>query len=499
MVSRRDFIKKGSLLAGSFVAGSNLSNGNNTDAKTNVDQAAGIQPIRVSGRVVNGGRGVSRVQITDGVTVTATGTDGRFDFMSTNQQQFVYMSVPTGYKIPKSSTGTAAFYHPLRPNNDNRMSVDFQLEKADTDHTKHSFLVLADPQMLDQEDMDLFHQQTVPDVIQTVDELALKDPFGITCGDILFDDLSLFPQYEKGVSKTGIPFYQALGNHDVEVDTLTDEDSDDTYIDYFGPPYYSFDRGEIHYIVLDDVFWFGQYIGYVTEKQLNWLKQDLSYVEEGKTVVTFLHIPAYTNQHKRNGQDNPSNSVVVTNRQLLYDILAPYNSYLISGHTHESEFLTNGGCEHHVAGAVCGAWWTGPVCADGTPRGYAIYDVDGGDLRWRYKSTGKPIDHQIRIYKPGQDGNDTDQLVANIWGADESWTVKWVEDGEPRGAMKQKTGKDPLAQKLYDGENKPEKHTWVSAWNTSHLYHAKPSSNASTVAVEATDRWGNSYRQTVAL
>lgn len=192
-------------------------------------------------------------------------------------------------------------------------------------------------------------------------------------------------------------------------------------------------------------------------------------------------------------------SVVVTNRQLLYNLLTPYKTYLISGHTHESEFLENEGCEHHVAGAVCGAWWTGPICADGTPRGYAVYQVDGDDVTWRYKSTGKPIDHQMRVYKPGNDPNYPDQIVANIWSADDRWSVEWFEDGVPKGAMTQRTGKDPLAQRLYEGDSKPEKHTWVSAWNTSHLFYAKPAAGAKNVAVEATDRWGNTYRKEISL
>jgi hypothetical protein len=44
-------------------------------------------------------------------------------------------------------------------------------------------------------------------------------------------------------------------------------------------------------VVLDDVFFVGppkKYIGYFTEKQLQWLEQDLSYVKPGTTVVVAL-------------------------------------------------------------------------------------------------------------------------------------------------------------------------------------------------------------------
>jgi hypothetical protein len=171
-----------------------------------------------------------------------------------------------------------------------------------------------------------------------------------------------------------------VGNHDVEVDQKTDEGSVRTFSRYFGPTYYSFNRGEIHYVVLDDIFWFGEYIGYIDQRQLDWLRADLAFVEKGKTVVVFVHIPSYSLVFKKIGETRPPNNFVVVNRELLYTLLEPYKSYIICGHAHQSEYLKDGGSEVHVTGAVCGAWWTGPICNDGTRR-HSICKSRGGSFR----------------------------------------------------------------------------------------------------------------------
>ena len=47
--------------------------------------------------------------------------------------------------------------------------------------------------------------------------------FGVGCGDLMFDDLSLFPEYERGVTAMGVPFFQVIGNHDLDLLGRSDE------------------------------------------------------------------------------------------------------------------------------------------------------------------------------------------------------------------------------------------------------------------------------------
>ncbi|MBK8006914.1 MAG: hypothetical protein IPK12_24425 [Gemmatimonadetes bacterium] len=91
--------------------------------------------------------------------------------------------------------------------------------------------------------------------------------FGIACGDIMFDDLSLYPEYERAVAAMGVPFFQVTGNHDLDYASRTAEGATATFERHFGPAHYSFDVGAVHYVVLQDVLWYGDgYVGYLPRR-----------------------------------------------------------------------------------------------------------------------------------------------------------------------------------------------------------------------------------------
>jgi hypothetical protein len=458
-----------------------------------------VDPIRIRGVVRSRGKGLAHVAVTDGVSVVSTDAEGTFTLHSNSNQEFVYLSLPAGYAIPKNPTGTALFYRAIEPNANGEATVQFDLARLAVSDTKHAFFQLADPQTLDDADMMRFRRETVPDVFATSRQFDAQPMFGVACGDIMFDRLEYFPEYEKGVKEMTIPFFQVLGNHDVDLQARTDETSAATFRKHFGPPYYSFNRGEVHYVVMDNIFWFGKYIGYLDQTQLDWLKADLATVERGGTVVVFMHIPLYCEQHLRTGAKEPSNSIVVTNRELMYRILEPYRAYVLCGHTHESEYLRDGGVEIHISGAVCGAWWTANICHDGTPNGYSVYEVNGSDLTWRYKSTGKPIDEQMKVYPKGTDPALPEEFFANIWGADARWKVMWYEDGIRRGEMERRQGVDPEAVKLFTGPDLPRRHKWIEPIKTDHLFYAQPTAGAKEIRVEAKDGAGRVYTTTASI
>ena len=224
--------------------------------------------------------------------------------------------------------------------------------------------------------------------------------------------------------------------------------------------------------------WHGSgYIGYVDERQLKWLEADLSQVERGRTVIVFTHVPLLCTQHRRLKQSAPSVSQVVTNRLAIYRLLEGYKAHVMSGHTHENEHVLEQGVHEHIHGAVCGAWWTGPVCFDGTPKGYGVYEVRGEELRWHYKSTGQPSTHQMRIYAPGSDPRQPGVLIANVWNWDPKWQVVWYEDGEQRPPMEQYTAQDPMSVGLYGGPALPATRQWVEPMTTAHLFRCTPAAH----------------------
>jgi hypothetical protein len=205
-----------------------------------------------------------------------------------------------------------------------------------------------------------------------------------------------------------------------------------------------------------------------------------------------LHIPVLGSGYLRNGEERPGVSVSVNNREALYRLLEPYRAHVLSGHTHENDHNRSGGPHEHVSGTVCGAWWSGPICGDGTPHGYSVYEVDGDEVRWRYKGSGHQADHQMRAYLPGADPSAPQELVANVWDADDSWTVVWYEDGVRRGRMARRVGFDPVSLRIHAGEELPPRRTWVDPYRR-WLYYAPSSSGAREIRVEATDPLGRVY------
>ena len=456
------------------------------------------EPVRVRGQVRDGTSGVRGVGVSDGLAVVDTAADGTFELVTTSQRPYLFCCVPSEYEIPSSATGTAAIYRPIRPDARGEMDVVFDLKPLPRYDSKHVVLLLADPQTQDDLEMRWMHERTVPDIQALVKSLGDTEVFGIACGDIMYDNLEYFPEYERAVSRMGVPFFQVVGNHDQDQGSPTDEGSVDTFNRHFGPRYYSFERGEVHYVVLDDVFWYGSsYLGYLDADQLNWLKADLARVEPGRTVVVATHIPVLGSRHTREGEASSRINISVANREALYRLLEPYNAHILVGHTHESEHLFEGGVHEHVCGAVCGAWWSGPICGDGTPNGYALYEIQGSEVTWRYKATGLGLDHQIRAYPIGTDPSAPDEIVANIWDWDPDWTIVWYEDGDRKGAMARRVAHDPLSAELHTGPDLPPRRNWVEPYPTGHIFYAPASRSARELRVEATDRFGRVYSVTV--
>jgi len=453
--------------------------------------------IRIRGTVRSRGRGLAGIAVSDGLDVVPTARDGSFELRSSSDRDFLRLCLPRGHRIPMNAPGTARFYQPIAADRPEQ-TFRFDLEPLERPDDPHTLLLLGDIQTEDAQEVTWFHDQSVPDLRATIAALGDREVFGIACGDIMFDNLEHYPEYERAVSRMGVPFFQVAGNHDLDQGSHPDRLSTRTFEGRFGPRYYSFERGAVHYVVLDDVLWHGAgYIGYLDDDQLRWLERDLALVETGRPVIVATHIPVLGSQHARGGQRRPEPGMAINNREALYRLLEPYRAHVLTGHTHESEHLFTHGAHEHVTGAICGAWWSGPICADGTPNGYCVYDVNGEDVRWRYKATGQPDAHQLRVYARGADPSAPDEIVANVWDWDPEWTVVWHEDGAPRGAMARRIGRDPLSVKLHAGPDLPARRTWVDPFPVGHLFYAPVGSGVREVRVEARDRFGRTYSEVV--
>lgn len=448
----------------------------------------------ISGKVTSSGKGIAGVIITDGYNVITTGSDGKYKLTAHDQAEFVYMSLPAGYAVPNIK-GVARFYEKI-VRNGARQTVDFSLTKLDQSDNKHAFILWGDTQILDKDDAQKLITIAAPDTRDVVKSLGNIPIFGIGCGDLVFDHLDLFKDYKEAVEITGTTFFQVIGNHDMDLQARTDDMSQETFKDTFGPTYYSFNRGKVHYVVLDDVFFLGAgagYTGYITENQLKWLEKDLAHIPKDYTIVVALHIPT-ADAERGKKKVKPEKGSGIANRNGLYKILEPFKKvHILSGHTHYNENWEEGNIMEHNHGTVCGAWWTGPICGDGTPSGFGVYEVDGENISWYYKPTGQPKQNQMKLYRQGEYAEKPEAILANVFNWDGKWKVEWLEDGVAKGEMEQVTGFDPLAVQLYKGQEKPSKHAWVEPVATDHLFVAVPSAGAKKVQVKVTDRFGNVY------
>ncbi len=435
----------------------------------------------IKGKVRAKGRGIAGVVISDGYSVVTTDSKGRYELNLHAAASSVFMSTPAGYAF-NHEQGISRHYIPV--NQLKRRSADFELVQLSGDDNQHRFIIWADPQVKNKSDVGKMMTESVPDVQRLLSAAGAETLFhGIAVGDIVWDELGLFAEYEKAVGQMGIPFFQCLGNHDMDYNKGDDSVSDNSFQEAYGPTYYSFNRGKAHYIVLDDVRYLGkerEYDGFITQNQLDWLKKDLSFVPKDHLVILCLHIPVHSG---------------VKNNQDLYALLGDRNVHIMSGHTHYNVNDLKGGVYEHNHGTVCGAWWTGPVCGDGTPCGYGVYTVTGNELRWYYQSTGKEKDYQFKIYQPDKPGQPKEILV-NIWNYDPAWKTEYFIDGISQGALTQTEGFDPLAYATLLGPDLPKPRGFAEPKKTNHLFKGIINSPGKEVMVIATDRFGQTYKAT---
>ena len=430
----------------------------------------------ISGKVMDKNKGVANVSVSDGFSVVRTNSKGQYTITLHDKATYLFMSTPSGYEF-KTNANLAKQYESLGSRNE----YDFQLTRLKRNDNKHHFIVWADPQVRTKDDVQQMMDTSVPDTIAQIKALGPDTlVHGITVGDIAWDFLEFFEDYNKAVAQMGIPFFQALGNHDMDYRKGGDETSDRTFKEFFGPTYYSFNRGKAHYVVLDDVRYLGSerfYDGYITEEQIAWLAKDLQYVDKDALLIINLHIQLH------NG---------VKNNAEVYKVLEGFkNVHVMSGHTHYTVNKLSNGVFEHNHGAVCGAWWSGNICSDGTPRGYGVYSVDGNKMEWFYKPTGLSKDHQMSIYVDTL--TNQHRLLVNIWNWDPEWKIEYSLDGKNMGAPEQQTGADPEAVRL-NGLGKPAQgRAFTKPTQTDHLFIAHFKPGVKMVSVKATDRFGRTY------
>lgn len=452
------------------------------------------QSYVVKGRVSSDGKALPNVMVTDGDNTTLTNEKGQYQLNVSPHSKFIYVTTPSGF-LPKDSLNVPKFYKTL--NGKANSTYNFELVKNKKDDSKHIVLVHADPQFFKEDQFERY-AEIIDDCAATAAQYADRDVFGIDCGDLSFDKSEFYSPYIDILNKAEVPFYRLLGNHDLTYGGRSKEKSVSQYEGLFGPTNYSFNRGNAHYIVLNNVFYLGRdyfYMGYLDEKTYRWIEQDLSYVPENSLVFISMHIPARLNEQEQPFKyDSPTISQQTVNIAPLFKMLESYNAHIFTGHMHYNRNIihTPSLYEHNTA-AICGAWWQGEYCVDGTPQGYGVYEVDGNEVKWYFKSAGHPREHQMRAYAVGSSKDHPEDVIVNVWNWDRTWKVEWIENGENRGAMNQFAGYDPGVVKMLADKEKLD-FSWIGATKTDHLFKATPLSADSKIEIIVTDYFGEVFK-----
>lgn len=498
-----------------------------------------------NGLLDEGEVGLANVRVSNGASVVRTDATGRYR-LAADEQTIIFITKPSNYAIPVNQHMLPQFYYIHQPNGSPAgmrykgieptgplpAEINFPLIER-PEKKKFEALLFADTQPQTTRELDYIRDDVVAELVGS------DAAFGMTMGDIMFDDLSMLPRYNAIISKIGIPWYNVPGNHEINFESPNDRYSLETFKKFYGPPYFAFEYADALFVVLDnidykgggeadpaDVRGNGGYEARISRSQLQWLAEELKHVEQERLVFIATHAPL--------GSEN--GSYATDNREKLFRLLAGRpNLYSVAGHTHTTDhvyfdkddgFAGPGKFHHHVLATVSGAWWSGPFDErgiavsdqrDGTPNGYHILEVDSTDVAVRFKGAGKPADYQMRIvfdvahhqlnvngirdFKAGelldgrisQDHLNAAAIIVNLFDGGPNSKVRYrIEDGEYR-PLKRVLRKDPYMLEQY-ARHRSSKKTWVEATLSTHLFEADLDANlppgVHAITVQAEDEFG---------
>jgi len=183
-------------------------------------------------------------------------------------------------------------------------------------------------------------QNQVPDFVVFIGDLT----FGQGESETIKQDS--FKTLVETAQKVRRPSYFGLGNTDVT--RGSDPFRAFRELTHFAP-YYSFDSGGVHFVMLYTEQAKPGRFGTVSGPQLKWLKSDLESMTQGSAVVLFGHHPLYPDEKKWE-RDNWG----IDNAPQLFEILEPYHLIAtFSGHRHLNRMnLDKRGVLHVINGAM---------------------------------------------------------------------------------------------------------------------------------------------------
>lgn len=472
-------------------------------------------------------KGIENIGVSNGSQVVLTDRNGRYS-LPIQENQTIFVIKPEGYQVALDEDNLPKYYYQYKPNGSPAdfkykgttptgilpKEINFALQKHAEDKN-FDILVFGDPQPKTELELNYFKRS----IINEVKDNKKNAIFGISLGDLVWDELNLQKPYKNVIKEIGLPWYNVMGNHDMNYDAKEDILSDETFEENFGPANYSFNYGNVHFIILDDILYPDPrggkgYWGGFREDQLQFVENDLKLVNKNKLVVVSFHIPL---NHKN--EDNFRN----TDRQKLFNFLSPFaNALLLSAHTHIQQQIFYGKAEgwkgaknlhEYNSGTTCGDWWSGTAddkglptstMRDGTAKGYSFISFKDNQYQIKYKTAGEPEEYQVKLYVPKVipfPSKTSAKILANFFMGNKKDKIQYrIDTGDWKDMEYTKTIDPSFAQSVFKWDNteklflgrrpsNPElsRHIWVAGFGN-QLALGKHK-----VDVKAFDMYGNGY------
>lgn len=497
----------------------------------------------VYGIVTCDGKGVPNVLVSDGELIVKTDANGIYQLKSAKKWKYVFIILPSGYEVPAQGI-LPEFHAALSQGAGVAERRDFQLVKVDND--KFTLFVLGDMHLANRNG-DLNQFKGVATTLNSCIAKAGGSRYCLTLGDMTWDlywysNSYTFPQYLETANThfQDIAFFHTMGNHDNDMNSVGDYEKAFRYTRDIAPTFYSFNLGQVHFIVLDNIDYNnvgtgadnrGEYVLDYTAEQMAWLSKDLSFVDKATPVVITSHAPlsrptgaSSFNDKYMSGADSAGEA----NMADFISALSGYNVHFLSGHTHNVfNRRHNASFTEHNEGAICASWWWSGketpglhLSQDGTPGGFAVWEFNGKQIRHHYQAAGHDENYQFRAYDMNEvkkmvtpeAGNNTSKfspfvkamsaypantILVNAWDFDEDWTISITENGKELSVSKDYAYDPAHIMALSAPRCKATSSPNFLTTQWPHFFKAQASSASSTVVVTLTDRNGKQYTETM--
>ncbi len=518
------------------------------------DDFVPAESTTVWGVVYCGNKVLKDVVVSDGVEVTTTDEKGIYQLASAKKYGYVFISIPGGYEAPLKGVIPTFF---KRTNPDASDRADFPLRAVD--NTNFTLYFLGDMHLANRmgtyEPQDLTQFKAFADDLNRTRERYMGNEYVVTLGDMSWDQYWWEKKYnletylaDANKYFKGLSFFHAMGNHDNDFTAQGDFRKENAFRKVIGPNYYSFNLGQVHVIVLDNINYLsteadtynpstgkintpdhrGLYHTDVSVDQYDWLLKDLQHVSKDTPLIVVGHSQFF--KQNAEGVWGGNFPHVCTSNEEFAAAFAGYKVHFFTGHTHETtnyNAMEEKGFYEHNSGAICAAWWWSDamtsgvnLSVDGSPGGYQILTVNGTDFKWVYKPTGISEDYQFRAYDMNEvkkvivssalaanqsqyadkfanyvnavQAYGENEVLLNIWNYAPEWKISVLE-----------SGRKLEYEKVYDYDplhvlaQSSKKMNFATTVKTHHLFKFKTSSATSPLQIEITDSFGKVYKETM--